>query len=85
MPAYERDNRSGPIAGANPRIGPVAEPGPKNRAENLMILDLIRNDLGRIAQPGQCFGARELCRSPLSDTAADGVDGDRSIIYRATR
>ncbi|UCF31362.1 MAG: aminodeoxychorismate synthase component I [bacterium] len=34
------------------RSGEWLRNDPKNRAENLMIVDLMRNDLGRISQPG---------------------------------
>lgn len=52
--------RSEPIKGTAPRSGSVLEDNEhrqlllneKNRAENLMIVDLVRHDLSRIAKPG---------------------------------
>ncbi|MGA8007754.1 MAG: chorismate-binding protein [Thiomonas sp.] len=41
---------SNPQADAQAALALAADP--KNRAENLMILDLLRNDLGRLAVPG---------------------------------
>jgi len=67
----KRGNRlvSQPIKGTAPRTGnaeadgPVAERLPhdeKERSENIMIVDLVRNDLSRVAAPGSVH-VDELC------------------------
>jgi len=57
----DRTIQTRPIKGTLPRLNdPVADrqqaeklaASPKDRAENLMIVDLMRNDIGRVAEPG---------------------------------
>jgi len=57
----DRQIQTRPIKGTLPRLAdPQADleqasrlaSSPKDRAENLMIVDLLRNDIGRVAQPG---------------------------------
>ena len=52
------DVTSGPIKGTNVANDLVF--GEKDKAENIMIVDLIRNDLGKICQPGSVHVPRLL-------------------------
>lgn len=81
-----------PMKGTAPRH---AEPSSlaaceKNRAENLMIVDLIRNDLGRLAKPGGVRVERlfEVEAYPsvwqmTSTISAEPVDADLQTVFRA--
>src|SRR5262249_56437762 len=50
---HARAVRSAPIKGTRPSGERAAlEASVKDRAENVMIVDLVRNDLGRVCRPG---------------------------------
>jgi len=61
----------------------------KNRAENLMIVDMVRNDLGRIAQPGSVEVARlfEIEKYPslwqMTSTVEARTDATASAVFGA--
>ncbi len=63
--------RSAPIKGTRPRSADAAkaaaqraelERSAKDRAENIMIVDLVRNDLGRVCEHGS-IGVEQLCQA----------------------
>lgn len=90
---HRREAHSYPIKGTRPRgedaphdraLAEELREDAKERAEHVMIVDLVRNDLGRVAEPGgvrvdELFGLQTLptVHHLVSDVAAtlpDGVD-----------
>ncbi len=64
-----RTVRSEPIKGTRP-LSPTAQldllSAEKDRAEHVMIVDLVRNDLGRVCEPGSVHVPRLLEAEPLA-------------------
>ena len=80
-----RSVRTEPIKGTRPRTGSEAErsaareallESTKDAAEHVMIVDLMRNDLGRVCEYGDRRGAGAARRGPRR-RLAPGLDRDR--------
>ncbi len=77
-------------AEADAQIAATLQASEKNRAENLMIVDLIRNDLGRLAPAGQVRVERLFELEPYpsvfqltSSICAEGVEASLAELFQA--
>lgn len=87
-------SRDGRVIRSSPIKGTAEHPGgflPKDRAENVMIVDLVRNDLGRVARPGSVTVPQLLAVEPypglfhlVSTVTADVGDHGWTDILAAT-
>lgn len=71
------------------RLAEALQKSAKNRAENIMILDMVRNDLGRLAPPGEVH-SEAICRLEkyatvwqLTSTASARSDASLAQIFQA--